>query len=164
MDEQRKYEYTGETKVVSGRTLRQIRATRNVGRWTKTGDVGGWIESDANLAHEGECWVAGDARVAGNARVFGDAWVGEQAHISGHARVGGLANVGHHARIYGSAIVLGRTIVDGYSHIYGDAQVGGNSGVGGDARGATWIGFRSRVHGKARVPQGAHVRGIEIVE
>jgi hypothetical protein len=35
----------------------------------KAGDLGGRIASDESLSHEGMCWVSGDARVYGDARV-----------------------------------------------------------------------------------------------
>ena len=36
----------------------------------KIGDLGGWIEKEENLSHEGNAWVCGDAEVYGNAEVF----------------------------------------------------------------------------------------------
>ena len=75
-----KYEFTGETKQIpGGHTLRQIRRLSD-------NLIGGWIESENNLAQEGKCWVHEDAHVCGNARVtgnaqlynaslFGDTWI-----------------------------------------------------------------------------------------
>ena len=57
------------------------------------GQLGGYIASEANLSHEGNAWVSGNARVSGNAwvsgnaRVYGDAWVSGNAWVSGDARV-----------------------------------------------------------------------------
>ena len=83
----RKYEFTGETKTVFGITLRQIRAVRAIGL-IAAGTVGGWIESEANLAQVyGNAWVYSDARVSGDARVYGDAWVFGDAQVFGNARV-----------------------------------------------------------------------------
>ena len=62
-----KYEFTGETKVESGVTLRRIRAVTAFGA-IAAGAVGGWIEKEANLDR-----VSGDAWVYGNAQVSGDA-------------------------------------------------------------------------------------------
>ena len=44
-----KYEFTGETKLFAGRTLRQIRALTQIkcGAYAVTpGTVGGWIENE----------------------------------------------------------------------------------------------------------------------
>lgn len=65
-----KYEFTGETMDCFGYTLRQIEAIENFGD-VKKGDIGGWIETEKNLSMYGNAWVSDDARVFGNARVFG---------------------------------------------------------------------------------------------
>ncbi len=78
----KKYELTKETKVIGGKTLFRIRALRSFGD-IKAGDLGGFIENERNLSHEGNAWVSGDARVEDNARVDGDAWVDGNAQVSG---------------------------------------------------------------------------------
>ena len=69
----KKFEFTGETKTISllFRTaiLHRIRAVAEFGL-VKVGDLGGWIEKEENLSHEGKAWVCGDAKVWGNAKVF----------------------------------------------------------------------------------------------
>jgi hypothetical protein len=89
-----KYEFTGETKTApNGATLHRIRALVAFGS-IAAGTLGGWIESEANLAQvSGNAWVYGDAQVSGdawvsgNARVYGDAQVYGNAHVSGDAWV-----------------------------------------------------------------------------
>ena len=58
-----------------GVKLFQIECTRDI-KHAKIGDLGGWIESEENLASNawvsGNAWVYGDARVSGNAWVYGD--------------------------------------------------------------------------------------------
>ena len=61
----RKYEFTGE---VNAEGLKRIRRLSD-------GFLGGWIESEKNLSHEGSSWVSENARVFEDARVFGNAWV-----------------------------------------------------------------------------------------
>lgn len=59
----KKYELTDETKVEHGVTLHRIRALVDIVRYgVKAGDLGGWIESEANLSQEHEAWVSGEAR------------------------------------------------------------------------------------------------------
>ena len=70
-----KYEFTGETKIVYGRTLRRIKAIVAIGATVAPGDIGGWIESENNLSVSGNAWVYGDAMVYGNAEVHGNAKV-----------------------------------------------------------------------------------------
>ena len=72
----KKYEFTGETKEIvlpyRNAVLYRIRAITDFGT-VKVGDLGGWIEKEENLSHEGNAWVRGDAKVYGNAEVYGDA-------------------------------------------------------------------------------------------
>ena len=69
----KKFEFTGETKTISllFRTaiLHRIRAVAEFGL-VKVGDLGGWIEKEENLSHEGKARVCGDAKVWGNAKVL----------------------------------------------------------------------------------------------
>ena len=83
---ERKYRLTDETITVFGRTLHRIQATENIpSRYVDEGDLGGFIEKEANLF--GDAWVFGDARVFGNAEVFGNARVFGDAEVSGNAEV-----------------------------------------------------------------------------
>ena len=69
----KKFEFTGETKTISlffrTATLHRIRAVAEFGL-VKVGDLGGWIEKEENLSHEGKAWVWGNAKVCGDAKVF----------------------------------------------------------------------------------------------
>ena len=80
----KKFEFTGETKTISlffrTATLHRIRAVAEFGL-VKIGDLGGWIEKEENLSHEGKAWVCGDAEVWGNAKVCGDAEVFSASHV-----------------------------------------------------------------------------------
>ena len=90
----KKYELTSETKMVCGITLHRIRALIDIKRWNvKSGDMGGWIESEANLDQSGEAWVSGEALVFGEARVSDEALVFGEARVSDEARVFGEARV-----------------------------------------------------------------------
>ena len=80
----KKYEFTGETKEIRllfrTATLHRIRATVAFGI-VEVGDLGGWIEKEENLSHEGKAWVWGNAEVWGNAKVCGDAEVFSASHV-----------------------------------------------------------------------------------
>ena len=79
-----KYEILEETKTVNDHTLHRIRALRDFGN-VKKGDIGGWIEKEKNLSHEGYCWIYGDAMVYDDAKVKGNAIVCENAQVFGEA-------------------------------------------------------------------------------
>ena len=82
----KKYELTEETTNIFGKTLHRIRATRDFSNG-HAGDLGGFIEDELNLSHDGDAWVYG------NARVGDEAWVGGNALVSGNALVYGNALV-----------------------------------------------------------------------
>ena len=77
-----KYTLTENKKVVEGITLSHIMALEDIPRYgVKTGDLGGWIEKEANLSQNSDAWVYGDAQVYGNAWVYGNALV-TQGHYT----------------------------------------------------------------------------------
>lgn len=127
-----------DTKVFFGRTLFRIQALNSFGD-VQEGDLGGYIEKEKNLSHDGNAWVYNnaqvfdEARVWGNAQVFDEAWVWGNAKIFGNvqiygdARVYGDAHISEDARIYGSATISGN------AYVCDNAYVGGNSWVFSDA-------------------------------
>jgi len=125
---------------VGEKTVCFIQALRDFGD-VKAGDIGGAIESETNLAHDGDCWVYHNAKVYGYGRVTGNAKIMDTAEILDYATVAGDAIVAGNAKVFQRALVFDKAIVDGQASIYGAAQVFGNSRV---------IGF-SRVHEDAWV-------------
>lgn len=130
----KKYKLTDETINLNGVTLYRIEALKYFGE-IKKGDKGGFIESENNLAHEGDAWVSDDACVYDNARVS------DNAHVYGEAWV------------YGSACVYGDACVFGFACVYDNAWVSGNGQVYGNAR----VYDNACVYGNARVPDNAQV-------
>ena len=65
------WEFTGETKIHLGTTLKRIRASVGLelkcGVVIVKGELGGWIEKESNLS--GNAWVSGNAKVYGDALV-----------------------------------------------------------------------------------------------
>lgn len=140
----KKYKLTDETINLNGATLYRIEALKDFGE-IKKGDKGGFIESENNLAHEGNAWVSDDACVYDNARVSDNASVSNNARVYGNAwlygntRVCDYAWVADNARVYGDAnvcddsSVFGSACVYDNAHVYGDALVRGYACVCGDA-------------------------------
>ena len=90
----KKYELLkDDTKIVNGKTLYRIRALVAISLTVAAGDLGGYVESEKNLSHDGNAWVSGDARVSGDAEVYGNAWVSGDAEVYGDAWVSGDARV-----------------------------------------------------------------------
>ena len=93
---EKKYILTEEAKEVGGHILHKIQAVRDFGDVQK-GDLGGWIESEKNLSHDGNCWISGDSEVYGNGKLSGDGSIYGDEIISG--RVFGNAKIGFNAYI-----------------------------------------------------------------
>ena len=71
----KKFELTSEFITnIFGTKLFRIKALIEFGN-VKAGELGGFVEKEENLNHEGNAWVCEDARVYGNAWVCGDARV-----------------------------------------------------------------------------------------
>lgn len=115
----KKYEFTGEVKYIGRKILHRIRAVRDIPEYEiKSGDMGGWLETEKNLSHNGSAWVTdsavvmdaacvtGDARVMDSARVTGLSLVAGNALVMGNARVMGTARVTDSARVTGKALVM----------------------------------------------------------
>lgn len=80
----KKYEFTGEVKNIGGKTLHRIRAVRDIPEYEiKSGDMGGWLETEKNLSHDGSAWVTDSAVVMDAACVTGDACVMDSARVTG---------------------------------------------------------------------------------
>ena len=161
-----KYELTKETKKIDLRTLYRIRALKNFGN-VKEGDLGGWVEFEENLSQEGNCWIFGDAKVMGKARVSEDAEVGDHAIISGNAEVYGKSkiygdsHIFEHANVYGLSKIYDNSKIYGNSEVFDYALVSGRSFILGNAKVHQYAQCNNvNVYGSADVGGDAHLFGI----
>lgn len=104
-----KYKFTGNTKEVDGVVLKEIQLLRSVGFFSK-GRWGGWIESEENLSHFGECWVNDCGSVSGKSRVVGNAVVA-CGKVSGDSLISG------YSKIYENVISKNIGSINGGYHI-----------------------------------------------
>ncbi|WP_375664362.1 MULTISPECIES: hypothetical protein [unclassified Bartonella] len=177
----KKYEFTGETIEVGFKTLHRIRALRDFGD-VKKGDLGGFIGSEYNLSHHGNCWVGGKAKVYANARVYDNAVVSGYAHVNveaciyenarvygkavvggfvyGNAEVYGFARIYPRARIYGNAHVHYNAWVFNDTHIFGNAKLSGYACIYADVK----VYGNAKVLGFSKLYKNAHVHGNAVIE
>ena len=107
----KKYEMLKDDTIEVGiRILHRIKALKDFNDVRK-GDLGGYIEKEESLSHEGNCWIYD------NANVFNDACVSDNACVSGNARVSGDAWVFGDANVFGNAQVFGNACVSDNAHI-----------------------------------------------
>ena len=127
----KKYEFTDEKKTIGEHTLHRIRAICDFGD-VKAGDIGGWIENEDNLSHDGYCWVYDEACVYDSARVFRFSSVHDLAVIFGNARiyngsrVSDLACIGDFAQVCDAAMIDETTVANGNMYVSGRAYFGLN--------------------------------------
>ncbi|EJF79119.1 hypothetical protein [Bartonella doshiae] len=145
----KKYEFTNETKQVYDADTRQpkhfyrIRALRDFDD-VKAGDLGGFIEKEDNLSHDGNCWVYDNAIVSYGAIVSENAKIRNEAIVADDAKVYGNVIVSDKAKIYGRD-----------THVYGNAKVFDNACVSG----TMWFREKGWVYGKCVVNGNAKVYG-----
>lgn len=157
---QKKYEFTDEQHPYSP-GLRRIRALVDIPRaGVRAGDLGGWLEKEENLHHDGAAWVSEDAQVYGNARVSGNAWVFGKTEIFDNTEVYGDAQVYGTAGVFGNAMIYGNARVSGNARVHGDALVSDAAQVYGDAR----VSGNARIYGDALVHGDALVFGVARVQ
>lgn len=107
----KKYELLKDDYIeYKGKTLYRIKALRDFG-YIKKGELGGYIQSENNLSHEGDCWVYGNACIYDNAKVY------DNARVYGYAEV------------YGDSCIRGNVNIHGKTLIHGDAKASGNINV-----------------------------------
>ena len=131
--------YIYERGDASSNKLYRIRSLRDFGD-VKKGDLGGYIEKEENLSHEGNCWVYDravvymDAKVRGDSSVSGLSVVSDKAKVYGKAQVGENARVYGDAKVYGSSRVMNASIVGIAAKVFGKAVITGNASISGDAK------------------------------
>ena len=124
--------------------LHRIRALRDIGRAVKSGDLGGFVESESNLSFEpgDDAWIFHDAIAAGEGYVDKDsilrdravvcdsAYASHGAELTGDSRAEDdayicAATLSQHARASGSSMILqspntkASPIVTGNCAVYG---------------------------------------------
>lgn len=101
----------------------RIRALRDfVG--VKAGTIGGFVESEDTLSHDGNCWIADNALVDGYARIKDDALVSQNAIVGGNVVVSGQAKIAGWAQVRG-CYQRPSIQLSGFAYIYADPPYGG---------------------------------------
>ena len=127
-----KYKLTDETIIINGHILHRIQALKDFNFVAKD-DLGGFVESEKNLSHEGNCWIYDNAKVYGNALITKDAEIYDRAEIFDSASITGLVNVGGSAKIFGNAYLTNNAIVKGKAKIYDNTCISGFAIIDNDA-------------------------------
>ena len=152
---EKKYEILLDiSKEVNGRTVYRIKALKNFGD-VLVGYLGGYIEKEENLSHEGDCFVYDNACVFEDAEVRDDAKIFDEAQVYGTAGVFDDVEVSDHVKVYDSACVYGESQIYDNAEIYESADVHGHSAVYGFAK----IRGEANVYGNPEIYEYAEICG-----
>lgn len=151
---EKKYELTNYTLEFSGYILHRIKALKSFGN-VKEGELGGFVGSEKNLSHSGNCWIWDNATVYEDAKVVGDAQILDSALVFGTACIFGNSQIMNHAQVHNSDI-------DDYAKVY-DASLIENSSIYGNAEihGMTVV-DSSSIGGDSEICKRVYVRNAEI--
>lgn len=146
----KKYELTEEyTLTMTGKKVYRIKALKDF-RDVKSGDLGGWIESEKNLSQDETCWVYDDAMV------FDNAYVSENARVANHAKVF------NNAHVHGNAVIGCDVLVYDNAEVFDNAQIiyGAKICKNAKVHGVVHITDCCYIHGNAEICGMFTMRGI----
>ena len=102
----KKYELVKESKTMfEGREIYRIRALKDFGD-VKTGDVGGWVCSEANLSQEGKCWIYDNGKCLDDAMIFDNAKMYNNAKMFDDTEMYNNAEMHDNTAMYNSARMI----------------------------------------------------------
>lgn len=93
-----------------GIRIYRIRALRSFGD-VEEGDWGGFVESESNLSHFGNCWIYDDAIAMGNSIVTGDAKMMDSSVIKGSSVIMDEVKLSGAVVLPGNSIIRGNTVM-----------------------------------------------------
>ena len=155
----KKYKLTEESINYYDKKLYRIEALKDFAN-VKKGDKGGYVESEANLSQEGNCWIYDSALVFGDAMVYENAKVCCKARIYGEAQVYDNALVGGNALISGNAEICDNAYIDDNAVVCGNAKVCSNAKILGNSE----IFDNALIYGNAKIYGNAQIRSSAKVE
>jgi UDP-3-O-[3-hydroxymyristoyl] glucosamine N-acyltransferase len=82
----KKYKLTNISKIINGKTLYRIEALKNFDEISQ-GMAGGYIESEANLSQDGNCWIYDSVSVYDNANISGNIKIAGRCQICGDVKI-----------------------------------------------------------------------------
>lgn len=130
----KKFELLLNSKIeYKGKTLYRIKALRDFG-YVFEGEVGGYVQSEDNLSHNGDCWVFDNAKVFNSARIHDDARIFENAKVYDEAEVFGSAKIYGNAKIYDEAGIFDNATIFENARVCNNARIKYNAIVCGNAK------------------------------
>lgn len=111
-----------DTIVVDDVTLYRIEAIRSFSNVPR-GTLGGYIQAEKNLSHEGNCWIYNDAMALGNSKVMKNGKMYNLSCIKDNARL--LGN----SKMHDKSMMKDFAVVKGEVYLYDNTKVINNAKV-----------------------------------
>lgn len=125
--EPKKFELDASNKIsVDGVTLYRIRALKDFGV-VKKGDLGGYVEQEANLSQKGNAWIFDNANAMDDAIVKDNATLHHNATVCDDAIISGSASINGHAIVYDQASVSDNAILHDNVSLFDEAKIYGKA-------------------------------------
>lgn len=177
----KKYCLIESNQEYHGQKLYQIQALRDFtaidGIEIKQGDLGGFVSGEHNLSHQGNCWIANQAKVLGRAfvsenafvkgvcvlcdqvQVFGNAqvirgYICDKVQIYDNAFVGVKGWIAGQAQIFGNASISGKDTT-----ILGNIKISDNAIIGGGLIGTIHLQGNIHIDGNVRIEANCDLKG-----
>ena len=122
-----------DTIEYEGKILYRIKALKETLHYKK-GELGGYIQSEENLSHDGSCWVKYNAMVFDKARIEDHALVKDRAMVYGFAIMEGHSEIRDNAKLYEYARIEDEVLIRGNAQVYGHARLYNNASVADNAK------------------------------
>lgn len=149
----KKYSFTGDTMYFEGTQLKRIYYVKDIPPYVKKGELGGWIESEDNLSHDGYCLalqnskIFGNAKVIENAKIIEDSILKDNAILKGESLQTDGSVVGADTIVDGGVVILGSSIVHFFkTNPSNNPHISGSSIISYSAIEATGIILDTSVH------------------
>lgn len=114
---QRKFELVrSDSIMIASHILYRIRRL-------KTGELGGYVEHERNLSHEGESWLYGNACAFQNSRVEGDAVAVRDAWIYGNAIMTDKSRAYENAHLRDNAVLCCSAVASSFAVVTNKASI-----------------------------------------
>ena len=155
----KKYELLkDDTITINNKTLYRIKALIDFDN-VCAGDLGGYIEKEENLSHEGDCWVYDYAKVFDSAEVSGNAKIFDDAKVYGRTFIYDNAQISDYAEVYDYAEIYNNTIIYDYAKVFDNAIVRDHAKVYGNAN----VYSLAEIEGNAEIYDNAKIHSTVII-
>ena len=135
-----------------GHILYRIKALRNFGD-VKKGDIGGFVESEYNLSHEGNCWIYNNAKAMDNSRIYDNSKMYNNSKMYGHSEMHDNSEMYedsvmyNDSRIYDNSAMYNNSKMRDNSVMYNNSKMCNNS----EMHNNSMLCDNSRMHGNSKM-------------